>query len=315
MSQFPVFYSDVFLQHDTGSYHPENAGRLRAVVATLRQVAWADQLVWRSPTPIHAQGDRLMAALYAVHPPDYVAAVEYLATHGGGQVDPDTVVSPKSYEAALLAVSAWLDAVDTVWQTGRPAFALVRPPGHHALPKRGMGFCLFSNAAIAARYALQQPGVQRVGILDWDVHHGNGTEAIVESDPRIAFCSLHEYPQYPGTGAAGDRGPHDTVRNFPMPAGSTLADYEPLFAREIVPFFQAFRPDLLLVSAGYDANRADPLARICLNPADYSTFTRYCLQITPRIAFGLEGGYDYAALAESVAATIEPCLEPASVRG
>ncbi|RMF68620.1 MAG: histone deacetylase, partial [Cyanobacteria bacterium J069] len=192
MSQFPIFYSDVFLQHDTGSYHPENAGRLRAAVAALRQVEWAERLDWRSPTPLDAQGGRLLDALHTVHPPDYVAAVEYVATHGGGQVDPDTVVSPGSYEAALLAVSAWLDAVDMVLQTGSPAFALVRPPGHHALPKRGMGFCLFSNVAIAARYALQQPGVQRVAILDWDVHHGNGTEAIVESDPNIAFCSLHE---------------------------------------------------------------------------------------------------------------------------
>jgi len=306
---FPIFYSDEFLKHDTGRFHPENAGRLKAVTQHLRSLPWADQLAWRSPTPVAEQGDRLTDALYAVHPERYVAAMENLALGGGGHLDPDTVVSSHSFDAAMLAISAWLDGVDTVLQTEQPAFVLCRPPGHHALATQGMGFCLFSNVAIAAHYALQQPGIERVAILDWDVHHGNGTQAIVENNPQIAFCSLHESPQYPGTGASGERGFHNNVLNLPLPAGSSLPDYQIRFRDKILPFFQNFQPDLLLVSAGYDANHADPLANLSLRPEDYGIFTDYILQLTPRIIFGLEGGYDYQALSQSVAATIERCLK------
>jgi acetoin utilization deacetylase AcuC-like enzyme len=303
-----IVYSDEFLQHDTGYYHPENSGRLQAITAALKAVPWAQQLEWRSPTPVTEQGSRLTDALYAIHPSRYVDAVRTLANRGGGHLDPDTPVSPRSYDVALLAVSAWLDGVERVLATGQPTFVLARPPGHHALPDFGMGFCIFANAAIAASYALRQEGINRVAILDWDVHHGNGTQAIVEHWPEIAFCSLHESPQYPGTGAAHERGDYQNVMNFPMPAGSTLADYEPLFAEKIVPFLSQFQPDLLIVSAGYDANQADPLAGICLQPQDYGIFTQYCLQISSRILFGLEGGYDFNALAQSVVATLQPCL-------
>jgi acetoin utilization deacetylase AcuC-like enzyme len=303
-----ILYSDEFLEHDTGSYHPENSGRLQAITAALHKTAWADRLEWRSPTPVHPNDARLTTALYAIHPQQYVAAVEQLSQRGGGHIDMDTPVSARTYDVALLAVNAWLDGVDRVLQTGEPAFVLARPPGHHAESQVGMGFCIFSNAAIAAHYALKQPGISRVAILDWDVHHGNGTQAIVEKNPQIAFCSLHESPMYPGTGAADERGDHDNVLNLPMTAGSTIADYAPLFEQKVLPFLQQFQPDLLIVSAGYDANHADPLAGISLQPQDYGVLTQYCLQVTRQILFGLEGGYDYNALARSVVATIEPCL-------
>lgn len=306
---FPIFYSDEFLNHDTGHFHPENAGRLTAVTTYLRSLPWAHQLDWRSPTPITQQGDRLTEAVYAIHPERYVAAMENLALQGGGRVDPDTVLSSKSVDTAMLAVSAWLDGVDVVRQTEQPAFVLSRPPGHHALPTQGMGFCLLSNVAIAAHYALKQPGIERVGILDWDVHHGNGTQASVETNPQIAFCSLHESPQYPGTGASGERGFHNNVLNLPLPSGSSLQDYQVRFEDKILPFFRQFQPDLLLVSAGYDANYDDPLANLSLHPKDYGVLTDYALQLTHRTVFGLEGGYDYRALSESVAATIERCLQ------
>ncbi|MBD3884160.1 histone deacetylase [Phormidium tenue FACHB-886] len=305
---FPVFYSPEFLDHDTGSYHPERSGRLTAITQILKAQPWADQLEWRSPTPIKQQPDRIATALHAVHPQRYVEAVQHLAKSGGGYIDPDTVASPRSYDVALLAVSAWLDGVDQVLSSGAPAFVAARPPGHHALPERGMGFCIFANAAIAAGYALQQPGVERVAILDWDVHHGNGTQAIVESNPAIAFCSLHESPQYPGTGSTRERGKYNNVLNFPMAAGSTIVDYLPHFEEHIIPFLQHFQPDLLIVSAGYDANAADPLAGIALQPQDYGALTDRCLQVTRRILFGLEGGYDFEALGQSVAATIARCL-------
>jgi acetoin utilization deacetylase AcuC-like enzyme len=223
-------------------------------------------------------------------------------------LDADTPISANSYDIALLAVSAWLDGVDEVLSKGNPAFVLARPPGHHAERNTGMGFCLFSNAAIAAYYALKQPGIQRVAILDWDVHHGNGTQEIVESDARIAYCSLHQSPCYPGTGSSSEQGAHNNVLNLPMQTGSTLADYQPVFEQKVMPFLKDFQPDLLIVSAGYDANAADPLAGIALQPEDYGLFTDYCLQLTRRIVFGLEGGYHLAALALSVAATIESCL-------
>lgn len=318
---FPIFYSDEFLDHDTGFYHPENAGRLTAITKALKAAPWADQLDWRLPRAVEfselageSAGEsgpgesRLAAALAAVHPPAYVRAVEQLAAQGGGNIDPDTVVSPRSYEVALLAVNAWLDGVDQVLQTSQPAFVLSRPPGHHALAQRAMGFCIFANAAIAAHYALKQLGVERVAILDWDVHHGNGTQAIVQSHPQIAYCSLHEYPHYPGTGAAQERGGYHNVLNLPMAAGSTLQDYQPLFEQKVMPFLQGFRPDLLIVSAGYDATSADPLAHISLQPQDFGLFTDYCLQLTSKILFGLEGGYDYAALSAAVVSTVERCL-------
>lgn len=304
--RFPVIYSDEFLLHDTGYYHPEKPERLTAIKAALQATAWADQLEWQTPTS--ADQRLVINNVLRIHAPKYVQGIRHLANRGGGYLDGDTPVSPRSYEVALLAVSAWLDGVDRVLQTNSPAFVLARPPGHHALREIGMGFCIFNNAAIAADYALQQPGIERVGILDWDVHHGNGTQAIVESNPQIAYCSLHESPQYPGTGRATERGHHENVLNVPMKSGSTIAAYELAFEQQVMPFLTAFQPDLLIVSAGYDANQADPLSHILLQPEDYGILTKYCLQITSRSLFGLEGGYDLPAIAESVVATVGSCL-------
>jgi acetoin utilization deacetylase AcuC-like enzyme len=301
-----LLYDDQFLDHNPGWGHPENPGRLTAIVEGLRSHPIAPQLNWQTPTPPD-QRDTL-TWVETLHPPAYVNALRQLAAKGGGQVDADTVMSAGSYAAALLAVSAWLDGVDQVLATGDPAFVLARPPGHHAERTTGMGFCLFSNAAIAAHYALSQPTVNRVAILDWDVHHGNGTQALTEQNPQIAYCSLHQSPAYPGTGAAGERGFHQNVLNLPQSPGSTLADYEPVFQTQVMPFLRTFAPDLLIVSAGYDATHADPLASISLQPSDYGVFTRYCLGLGCPILFGLEGGYDHAALAQSVIATLEACL-------
>ncbi|MEM9947614.1 MAG: histone deacetylase [Cyanobacteria bacterium P01_D01_bin.36] len=309
--KFPVFYSPLFSAHDTGQIHPENAGRLQAVVNHLKRAQksaakndeWAKKICWVEPS-----SRAVLPAVHDVHDPGYVAALKALADSGGGRLDADTVMSPKSYEVALLAVAAWLDGVDWVWQHDAPAFALVRPPGHHAEGDRAMGFCLLSNAAIAAHYALCTLNAKRVAILDWDVHHGNGTQALVSSHPQIAYCSFHQSPAYPGTGAATETGDFQNVLNIPMSPGAQLADYQRLWRQKALPFLAKFDADLILVSAGYDANQADPLAGICLHPEDYSWFTHECLALTPKLLFGLEGGYDYAALAQSVSATIQSAL-------
>ncbi len=301
----PIIYSEEFLKHNTGRFHPEKPERLIAIASALKSAYFAHQLEWKSPTPVN---ERVITSINQVHTAAHINTIKHIARSGGGSLDPDTPVSPASYDVALLAVSAWLDGVDSVLATNNPAFVLARPPGHHAEKSQGMGFCLFSNAAIAANYALKLPGINKVGILDWDVHHGNGTQAIVETNPQIAYCSLHQFPCYPGTGKASERGEYENVLNLPLQAGSTISVYQSLFEQAIIPFLADFQPDLLIVSAGYDANAADPLANIDLQPQDYRTLTNYCLQLTRRVLFGLEGGYDLEALSQSVLATVEQCL-------
>ncbi|MBD2280815.1 MULTISPECIES: histone deacetylase [Nostocales] len=302
-----VIYSDEFLDHKTGIYHPEKPARLTAIVDALKTAHFAEEITWKLPTPVLLKPS-LMSWIEKVHPTTYINKVKDIAASGGGYLDGDTPISPRSYDVALLAVSAWLDGVDIVLNTADKSFILARPPGHHAVSDTGMGFCLFSNAAIAAFYALQQPGIKRVAILDWDVHHGNGTEAIVETHSEIAYISLHQYPAYPGTGKASQQGSHHNVLNLPVPPGSDITVYQPLWERKILPFLSNFQPDLLIVSAGYDANANDPLAGVNLQPEDFGLFTEYCLGITKKIMFGLEGGYDLPSLAESVIATIQTCI-------
>ncbi len=304
----PVIYSDDFLLHKTGMLHPERPERLTAIVNALKAAPWAAQIEWQLPTPVAQREQALFSALKKVHAQRYIKEVEHLAHRGGGYLDGDTPISAESYDVALLAASAWLDGVDRVLAAGEPAFVLARPPGHHAEKARAMGFCLFSNAAISANYALEQPGINRVAVLDWDVHHGNGTQSVVENSRQIAYCSLHQSPCYPGTGDADEHGAYGNVLNIPLYPGGGIAEYLSAFESLVVPFLSKFEPDLLIVSAGYDATASDPLASMTLAPSDYGTFTGYCLQITRRIAFGLEGGYALKDLAESVVATIDRCL-------
>lgn len=303
----PVIYSEEFLEHNTGYGHPEKAARLTAIVEALKQVPWQDKIDWQLPTSLKERD--VLTHIQKIHTPEHIARIKRVAEQGGGYLDGDTPISQRSYEVALLAVSAWLDGVDQVLENHHPALVLARPPGHHATRDTAMGFCLFSNAAITANYALTKTNVQRVAILDWDVHHGNGTEAIVQDNPQIAYCSIHQYPFYPGTGkASSDLKKYNQILNVPVSAGSTITDYQAIFETEVIPFLSSWQPDLLIVSAGYDANHEDPLAGISLQPEDYKVLTEYVLQITNNSLFGLEGGYHLGALAKSVVATLDSCL-------
>ncbi|MFN4280623.1 histone deacetylase [Thermosynechococcus sp.] len=296
----PVFiYSDRFLAHRCRQFHVERPERLLAICQHLQRAFPVAE--WREPTPV---GEGLTPWLEKIHSRVYLEQLTQIAAKGGGWLDADTYLNEESDRVARLAVQAWLDGVDLATQRQQPIFVLARPPGHHALRERGMGFCLLANGAIASYYALSLPSIKRVAILDWDVHHGNGTQALVQDHPQIAYCSLHEFPAYPYTGEGGDRGPHKNVLNLPMPRGATGETYRAAFQDHVLPFLQQFQPDLLIVSAGYDAHRDDPLSSIKLEEADYGWMMCRCLQITHRIVVGLEGGYNLEALGRSMVATV-----------
>ncbi len=279
-------------RHDTGWGHPEHVGRLRAIPRALRDDPELFHLAQ------HVEGRHATdAELALAHDPDYVTRVRDLALAGGGRLDADTVVSEGSWDAARAAAGCVLDGIDMAFD-GRAvrSFAAVRPPGHHALRDRGMGFCLFGNVAIGAHYARRRHGAARVLIVDWDVHHGNGTQALVEDTPDIRFVSMHQWPWYPGTGAAEDRGPHGSVWNVPMPAGLPPGRYVEAFLDAVDLAGQGFAPDLVLISSGFDSLAGDPLGGFTLELEHVTALTRAMVARADgwcggRLVSALEGGY------------------------
>lgn len=279
-------------RHDTGWQHPEHVGRLRAVLRAVgRDLPLFETL--QHVEARHAAPETLALA----HDPRYVERVRALADGGGGRLDADTVVSAGSWDAATAGAGAVLDGLELVQAgTARRAFAAVRPPGHHALRASGMGFCLFGNVALAALQARARHGLERVLVVDWDVHHGNGTQALVQHDPGIRFVSMHQWPWYPGTGAADDRGPHGTVWNVPMAAGLPRERYVDAWERAVDAATAGWTPDLLLVSAGFDSLAGDPLGGFTLELEDVDAMTRSLVARAEgwcggRVVSALEGGY------------------------
>lgn len=285
--------------HDTGWGHPEHQGRLRSIPRVLRNdTELFMSLAHREGR--HATEDELALA----HDRAYIAQVRAIVDAGGGRFDADTVASPASWDAATAGAGCVLDGVDLA-MSGEAvrSFSAVRPPGHHALRASAMGFCLFGNVAIAAHYARARHGLERVLILDWDVHHGNGTQALVEETPDIRFVSVHQWPWYPGTGAFDDRGPHRSVWNVPMPGGRPRAEYRDAILRAVDAATADFTPDLVLISAGFDSLRGDPLGAFTLEFEDMTALTREMVARAEswcggRLVSAMEGGYDPELLAE-----------------
>jgi acetoin utilization deacetylase AcuC-like enzyme len=301
-----LYYHPAYLEHDTG-HHPEQPGRLRAILNALAAYGLPESKLL-TPDPVDPN------LLAKVHDPRYIAAVERAARTGGGYWDLDTYISPASYDAAILAAGASTAAVDSAMSGAKVPFALVRPPGHHALHASAMGFCLFNNIAVAAQHAIERHGLERVLIVDWDVHHGNGTQDYFYDRADVLFLSAHQYPFYPGTGAlsdtGSDRGRGYTV-NIPLPAGVRDEGYMCVFNEIVVPVAQRYRPQLILISAGYDAHVADPLGGMAVTTAGFSEMARTLRTLAHqldecegRLAAILEGGYNVQALAASVIATI-----------
>jgi acetoin utilization deacetylase AcuC-like enzyme len=302
-----------FLDHDTRRGHPERPERLRRVGAHLE----ATGLAARCVQPVWTPATR--AQIGMVHRPAHIQAIADMAARGGGRPDPDTVVSAASYDVAMLAAGAACDAVARVVAgKERTALCLVRPPGHHALPERAMGFCLFNNVAIAARAAIREHGLDRVLVVDWDVHHGNGTQDTFYADDQVSFFSAHRWPFYPGTGAADETGTGHglgSTRNLPFAFGTSPATYRDRFRRELEDLARRVKPQLVLVSAGFDAHREDPIGSLGLETNDFAELTQMVRDVAAvhaqgRIVSLLEGGYHPARLAECVEVHLQKLMEP-----
>jgi len=289
------------LCHLTPAGHPERPDRLRAIERVLANERF--QMLLRIAAPAAE-----LETVALCHPMDYVTELrEATPKQGIVRLDADTSMSPGSFEAALRAAGGAVQAVDEVMtKRAANAFVATRPPGHHTETARPMGFCLFNNAAIAARHAQKQHGAERVAIVDFDVHHGNGSQDIFWSDPSVMYCSTHQMPLYPGTGAASERGEHDTIVNAPLRPGDGGREFRAAFETVILPRLEDFKPDLIVISAGFDAHQRDPLANLNLLEADFGWATQKLMQLAETSAGGrvvsvLEGGYDLDALADSVA--------------
>ncbi len=298
-----VYYHPSFLKHETGD-HPESKERL--VVARQTLLESGLELEWVTPEPAS------VAAIARVHDRDYIDSVRQTAESGGGWLDWDTAVSPHSYEAALLAAGSGITAAERCLSTGQLAFMLVRPPGHHATRSRGMGFCLFNNIAVAAAHALEELGLERVLIADWDVHHGNGTQATFYDDPRVLFLSIHQGGHFPGTGLAREVGSGEgagfTV-NVPLHGGDSDGAVLLAFESLLSPLTRAFRPQLILVSAGYDPQKGDPLGDLRYSEAAFQWMAARLLALAQDVGAAgplcfLEGGYVPHMLAASIVATL-----------
>jgi acetoin utilization deacetylase AcuC-like enzyme len=299
-----LLHHEAFLNHATPVGHPERSDRLRALHAALEQPEFA--ALKRVEAPLA----EVEAALLA-HPERYVEAIrKAIPAEGLTRLDPDTVASPGSWEAALRALGAALHAVDAVVRgEARNAFAAIRPPGHHAETARAMGFCLFNTVAVAARHAQRAHGLGRVAIVDWDVHHGNGTQAAFQHDASLFLGSIHQMPLYPGTGAASETGVGNIV-NAPVPPHAARKAWRATFSGGLMPALQSFDPDLILISAGFDAHRRDPLAHQSLEAEDFAWATRAVLEVARsccggKVAASLEGGYDLEGLGRSAVAHVQ----------
>lgn len=298
-------YSETYLKHNTGKSHPERKERLTAIVEHLNRTGLMEELI---QVPIRLPTREEIAL---VHPESYIDQLQRDIEGGAKYLDPDTRVSPESYEVALQAVGGALTAVDQVLQGQvHTAFCAVRPPGHHAEPNRAMGFCLFNNVAIAARYAQHKYNLEKILIIDWDVHHGNGTQDIFYEDPTVFYFSIHQYPWYPGTGRSEERGAgkgKGFTLNIPVPAGTGDQEYISVFNSILREQALAYAPDLILISAGFDAHRDDPLSYTRVTTEGFRSLSEIVSQIAQekcdsRMVSVLEGGYNLQALAESVEA-------------
>jgi acetoin utilization deacetylase AcuC-like enzyme len=297
------------LEHNMGEGHPERPDRMRAIERALEAEAF--QLLARDVAPLAND-----ASIARVHPQAYIEAIREAAPKQGRvALDGDTSMSPGTLEAALRAAGGAVFAVDEVMGgKARNAFVSTRPPGHHAEVATPMGFCFFNNAAIAARHAQQAHGAERVAIMDFDVHHGNGTQHIFWDDPTVLYASTHQMPHYPGTGAVGERGEHNQIVNAPLRAGDGGEAFREAMESTILPRLEAFAPDLVIISAGFDAHRRDPLGNLNLVETDFAWATRELMDIArsharERVVSVLEGGYDLEGLSRSVAAHVTALME------